>query len=190
MSTTEFFQKKRPAHLLEAIEKLWLSVGDSLSDSDFTQLLQEEDLPAEAGFRFLSFSNGCVTLAVPEQDPSDWYSENNEIEMGKEDVAGAIAKKYGLLLSEPANGPLNFYPPSGSAVRHHLALADHRQTVIVAHQLFLKIRLFGKGPDQTYGRNPQFPLPLGPDLLDDISHLYRRKTRPAVPLSAASVKPA
>lgn len=190
MSTKNLSEKSEPAHLLEAIKKLWLIVGDTLSDNDFTQFIQQEALPMEAGFRFLSFSEGCVTLTVPEQDTACWYTETNEIEFEKENVAGAIAKKYGLLLSEPTNGPLSFYAPSGSAVRHHLALADHRQTVIIAHQLFLKIRLFGKAPEHTYGRDSLFPLHLGPDLLEDISRLYGCKSDPAVQSPEAIAKSA
>ena len=54
-------------HMLERILAIRSSVGDGLSDDELTRLLRTT-LLGEAGFGFLSFSNGLVTLTVPEQD--------------------------------------------------------------------------------------------------------------------------
>lgn len=159
-------------HLLDAINSIWTSVGDALNDNDLTHFLAAAGLPAEAGFTFLSYSDGCVILAVPKQNPDDWCSETGAIAVAKEKIAGDIAKKYGLLLCEPIDGPPTFQPQS---VRRHLALANSRQTVVVVHPLFLKITLLGRSLEHVYGKEPQFPLRLGPDLLKDISLLYAGK---------------
>jgi hypothetical protein len=163
-------------HLLDAVKSFWLYLGSDLDDNEISLFLRDARLPVEAGFAFMGFSGGCVTLTVPKQDPEDWYSEANWIAREKESIARDVAKKYNLLLSKPVDGPLNFHPPAGTgALHHHLTLADNRQTVIVAHPLFLKIRLFGKSMEHTYGGEPQFPLPLGHELLQDLSPLYPGK---------------
>jgi hypothetical protein len=166
-------KQEQPPGLLDTIRLIWGKVGNTLSDTELTFFLQKAELPVEAGFAFLSFACGHVTLTVPKQNPEYWYANKGWITPDKEKVAKNLAQKYGLLLNEPFDDSLVLYPELASPVaHHHLALSDHRQTVIVAHPLFLKICLFGKSADSTYRREPRSPLPLGPELLQDISPLY------------------
>lgn len=169
----------QPAHLLDTIKTIWMSIGDALNDNELTHFLIKRGLPAEMGFTFLSFSDGYVTLTVPKQNPDGWYANKDWITPEKENIARAIAEKYEWMLAEPMDGPWSLHPPSETGVvHHHLVLADHRQTIVVAHPLFLKICLLGKPPHQIYGRHSSFPLPLGPDLLREISALYLDKMDP------------
>ena len=165
-------------HLLDSIRTTWASVGNALNDVELTSFFREAKLPGEAGFAFLSFSCGHVTLTVPRQNPDDWYATKGWITPGKERIAKEVAQKYGYQLYEPFDDSLVLYPEAAtSVIHHHLALSDQRQTVIVAHPLFLKICLVGKSPCHTYERKGQFPLPLGPDLLKDLSTLYEGEAK-------------
>lgn len=164
--------------LLEKIKTIWATLGDNLTDAEFNSYLHHAGLPDEAGFSFLSFFHGHVVLNVPEQDPADWYPAHALIEAGKEKIARAVAKKYGLLFYEPADASPTLYTGS-NVVHHHFTLADRRQNVIIAHPLFLKICIFGKPQESVYGRDTLFPLPLGPDLLQDLSPLYQQGLHPS-----------
>jgi hypothetical protein len=161
-------------HLLEKIKTIWATVGESLTDAEFNYYLHRAGLPEEAGFSFLSFFHGHAVLNVPRQDLADWYPAQGLIEAGKEKIAKAIAKKYGLLFYEPADASPTLCTGS-NVVHHHFTLADRRQNVVIAHPLFLKICVFGKPLECVYGRDALFPLPLGPDLLQDLSTLYQRR---------------
>ena len=86
---------KKNNHLLETILAIRSSIGDGLSDDELTRLLRTT-LLSEAGFSFLSFSRGLVTLTVPEQDQTSWYPEQGWLAPAKEKVARAIAEKYSL----------------------------------------------------------------------------------------------
>ena len=181
-------EREQPVHLLSTIKSIWASVGNMLNDGELTCFLQRVGLPSEAAFTFLSIYCGHVTLAVPRQNPKDWYATKGWITPQKEMIAKDIAKKYGLQLYEPFDDSLVLYPElASSGPHHHLALSDRRQTVIVAHPLFLKICLFGKPQEHSYGNERRFPLPLGPDLLQDISPLYQYEPTPRVE-NDASVK--
>lgn len=165
---------EQPTQLLGAIKSIWASVGNVLNDYELTCFLQRSALPSEAGFGFLSFSCGYVTLTVPRQNPENWYTTKGWITLRKEGIAKDLAKKYGLLFYEPFDDSLALYPELVSPVtHHHLALADQRQTVILAHPLFPKICLYGSPADHVYRHNQRRPLQLGPDLLHDISPLYQ-----------------
>jgi hypothetical protein len=74
---------KNNSHLLETILAIRSSVGEGLSDDELTLLLRTT-LLTEAGFSFLSFSRGLVTLTVPEQG---WIAPEKEM------TARAIAEK-------------------------------------------------------------------------------------------------
>ncbi|HUA64393.1 MAG TPA: hypothetical protein VME24_01000 [Alphaproteobacteria bacterium] len=162
-----------PTHLLGAIKSIWARVGNVLNDIELTCFLQKTAPSAEAGFTFLSFSCGYVTLTVPSQRLENWYAAKGWITKEKESIAKNLAKKYGLLLYEPLDDSLVLYPELVSSItHHHLAFSDQRQTVIIAHPLFLKICLYGRPPDHLYWHNLRYPLPLGPDLLQDILPLY------------------
>ena len=54
--------------MLDTVLAIRRSVGEGLNDHELTRLLREHTLLGEAGFGFLSFSEGLVTLLVPEQD--------------------------------------------------------------------------------------------------------------------------
>src|SRR5690242_5536056 len=88
--------------LLETILAVRSDVGEGLSDDELTLLLRSA-LLTEAGFSFLSFSRGLVTLKVPEQDPTSWYPEQGWIAPEKEMTARAIAEKYELSFYEPVD---------------------------------------------------------------------------------------
>jgi hypothetical protein len=113
-------------------------------------------------------------LAVPPQEMSDWYNDQGWISPEKEKTARVIAKKYGLLLFEPVDSTSTFQDLQTSATRvhHHLEMTNGRQTIIVAHPQFLKIRLFGKTPEHLYAWEALCPLPHRCELLQDISTLY------------------
>ncbi|HEV2330329.1 MAG TPA: hypothetical protein VGY56_16225 [Verrucomicrobiae bacterium] len=64
--------QEQPTQLLGAIKSIWASVGYALNDYELACFLQKSTLPSEAGFGFLSFSCGRVTLTVPRQNPNSW----------------------------------------------------------------------------------------------------------------------
>jgi hypothetical protein len=174
--------------LLEAIREICSIVGDGLKDEELTALLSRAALPIELGFSFLSFSHGYVTMSVPEQDPADWYLEDGGILIGKTEIAKWISAKHGLSLYEPVDASAKFYENGSLFVRCHLEFADRRQTVIIAHPCYLKVRLFGVSPEHRYACEMLLPLPLGPDLLENLSELYQSnfKKRKSVPCGSES----
>lgn len=165
--------ESKTSHLLEKIKTIWATLGDSLTDAEFNCYLHHAGMPEEAGFTFLCFFHGHVVLNVPKQDPADWFPPQGLIEAGKEKIARAIAQKYGLLFYEPADASATSCPGS-KVIHHHFTMADRRQNVIIAHPSFLKICILGKPLECVYGREALFPLPFGPDLLQDLAPLYQR----------------
>ena len=165
------------AHLLETIQALRAGVGDGLNDDELNYMLRQILLPSEAGFGFLSFLNGFVTLTVPQQQLTDWYPEQGTgwIVKAKERIARSIAAKHQLSLSEPPDeSPSSLFPPAEPAkLHHHLEFSNRWETVVVAHPYYLKVRLFGATSTLLYARLAQNPLRLSPDLLRDISALYQ-----------------
>jgi hypothetical protein len=158
-------------HLLDAIRTIQASIGDGLNDDELTRLLQKKTLPIEAGFSFLSYSERFVTLSVPPQELESWYPEKGWVVAEKERIARAIAKKYELMLCEPPDAVYTLY--NLQSPHHHLALINRRETVIVAHPLYLKVRLYGTTDHTSVAPAEQVPLFLGPDLLQDLSRLYQ-----------------
>lgn len=169
---------KTQTHLLETILAIRSGIGDGLADNELTRLLRETTLLSEAGFGFLCFSEGFVALSVPEQDLASWYPKEGWIAPEKEKLAKTIAEKHGLSLFEPIDTVISAYfsPGQTPATRHHLEFNDRRQTVVVAHPRYLKIRLFGLSENHRYSSERLCPLPLGPDLLKDLSALYSDET--------------
>ena len=165
---------KRNGHLLDTILAIRAGVGDGLNDHELTRLLRDGTLLSEAGFSLLSFSEGMVTLTVPEQDLATWYTEHGGIAPEKEMVARTLAEKYQLSVNEPVNTATNFwYPESGQPVNHHhLELSCRGLTIVVAHPLYAKVRLLGRTSHYRYDWEKNSPLRLGPDLLQDLSALY------------------
>lgn len=166
---------KPSTHLLDAIRATRESVGDGLNDDELTRLLRQTALPTEAGFAFLSFCSGIVTLSVPHQDLANWYPEQGWVVPEKEKIARAIAGKYGLLLGEPPDEPSSCRFPCSDAANthHHLELRNRWDAIIVAHPNYLKVRMFGASPESRYVWDAKTPVLLGPDLLQDLSALYQ-----------------
>lgn len=166
---------KASTHLLDTIRATREGVGDGLNDDELTRLLRGSAPPTEAGFSFLSYSDGFVVLTVPPQDLAKWYPKEGWVAAEKERIGRTIAEKYGLSLYEPVDAVSPYGDGAGPqrACRHHLELHQRRQTVIVAHPQFLKLCLFGRSPEHRYGWEPLRPLSLGRDLLQDLSALYR-----------------
>ncbi len=157
----------RPPSLLETICHLREQTGDGLEDDELSFLIRKRNLPSEAGFSFLCLHDGCVTLAVPEQDENAWHpAPRGFISLQKESVAAGVAKKHQLALYEPPDLPSATFAPRASEAHHHIQLADRTETLVIAHPAFLKVRL--------YSSKTKLPIPLSPDLLDDLSALYWR----------------
>ena len=167
---------KRNRHLLDTILAIRASVGHGLNDHELARLLRDGTLLSEAGFSLLSFSEGMVTLTVPEQDLATWYPEHGWIAPEKEKLARALAEKYELSLQEPVNTATSFWDAeSGPPVNHHhLELTFCGLTVVVAHPLYAKVRLLGRSSHYRYDWERLSPLALGPDLLQDLAALYAR----------------
>lgn len=161
--------------LLGRVRSVRTSVGDGLTDDELTRLLRETGVPTEAGFGFLSYADGVVTLTVPPQDPGDWYPERGWIQPSKESQARAIAAKYGLQLSEPPDESPGYRFPRDGALptHHHLEFANSVESLIVAHPQYLKVRLFGASPEARYLWKGRAPVELGPGLLGDLAALYQ-----------------
>lgn len=150
------------------------SVGDGLNDEELTRLLCEERL-TEAGFGFLNFADGFVTLSVPPQDLANWYPDRGWIALEKERIAKAIAEKHQLSVFEPPDqNTSTLFPPSNPPeIHHHLELSNRWETVVVAHPFYLKVRLFGTKSEFLYNLLVHNPLELRADLLEDLCTLYQ-----------------
>ena len=158
-------------HILQTIREVQAQIGDGLNETELTCLLQCMDLPAEAGFTFLSYSNRVVTFRVPEQDPADWHPAKGWLPSEKESAAKRIAEKHGLSLCEP---PDVLYPETSLPnYRHHLEFCADRETIVVAHAQYLKIRLFMATDTVRLARGALRPVPLDADLLEDLAALYQ-----------------
>jgi hypothetical protein len=176
--------------LLETIRRIRARAGDALADDELTFFLQRWDLPEEEGFTFLCFRDGCVTLAVPAQyqtsrmtkacefvsadvvlaaaapDPSPRHPRYAWITPARERIAAELARKHGLFVCEPPDAPPAFVPTAAWEINHHLRLSNRKETIIIAYPEFLKIRLYATGKN--------LDLHLAPDLLKDLSALYRQ----------------
>ena len=163
-------------NLLDAIRATRESIGEGLNDDEFTRLLRLAALPTEAGFAFLCFCSGIVTLSVPRQDLAAWHPEKGWITPEKARIGKMIADKYGLSLGEPPDQSSSFrFPSSGAANNHHhLELRNRRDAIVVAHPNYLKVRRFGASPESRYVWDANKPVLLGPDLLQDLSALYQQ----------------
>jgi hypothetical protein len=175
MSHLQNFEPESEPNLLEAIKTIRASVGDGLNDDELTRLLRESPLPVQAGFTFLSFSEGAVTLSVPPQDLDRWYSPTRWIHPEQEQRAKAIADKYGLTLSEPPDLDHSYLHPQAESPNphHHIELYRGQQTIVVAHPHYLKIRLYQQsGTVPGINLHPIAPR-FGSAFLEDLSGLYQ-----------------
>ena len=163
-------------HLLDAIRASIESVGEALNDDELTRLLLlNTDLPTEAGFTFLSFCGGVVTLSVPKQDLAKWYPDQGRVSPEKEKIARELGEKYGLTLCEPPDRSSSSWFPDFEQARihHHLELVARRETIIIAHPKYLKVRMYCDIADSGFTKKAAKPLALGPELLQELSALYR-----------------
>ena len=173
--TPDELSSKSSDHLLDAIRTTRESVGEGLNDDELTRLLLlDTELPTEAGFSFLSLSRGVVTLSVSRRDLAKWYPEKGWIAPEKERTASAIAEKYQLALGAPPDLASSFRLPNSeeATVHHHLELATRRETIVVAHPKYLKVRIYRDAADGIFSMDERRPLALGPELLQDLSALY------------------
>lgn len=150
--------------LLESIKYIREIVGDGLQDEEFNAFVTQKKLRPEAGFGFLCFHNGCVTFSVPRQDDRAWHPVTGWICHRKEELAEGFGKKHKLSVSEPPDTSLLFQLPNNAWMHHHFRFYDRRETIVIAHPEFLKIRL--------YDSDKQLPLPRKPGFLADLSALY------------------
>ena len=67
--------------------------------------------------------------------------------------------------------PFSSFETAGA--HHHLELATRRETVIVAHPKYLKVRMYCNAVDGLFTMRTKVPMVFGPDLLKDLSVLYR-----------------
>ena len=151
--------------LLATVRCIKSRMGDALGDEEFTFFLLKQDLPTQEGFKFLCFHDRCITLEVPAQDASSWHQGSEWISREKENIATELARRHGLFLSEPPDASAAFVTSDPCAPGHHLQFWNRLETIIVAHPEFLKIRLYATGKN--------LPLRLDPDLLKDLSALYK-----------------
>jgi hypothetical protein len=158
-------------HLLDTIQAVKTSVGDGLNDDELTRLLQKTELPDEAGFGFLSYSERFVTLSVPTQNPASWHPEHGRIAAEKEGIARTIAAKHHLTLCQPPDA-LNAWRESSNS-NHHLEFCNGRETAAIFHPLYVKVRIFSATNPGFYARNAQRPYSLGPDFLHDVAAMYK-----------------
>jgi hypothetical protein len=158
-------------HLLDVITAVREKVGDGLNDDEFTWLLQKAELPIESGFAFLSYCGGFVTLSVPPQELANWYPEKGWVMAAKEQAAMTVAQKYGLSLYKPPDAKFPWHDSTNP--HHHFELSNQSEIVIVIHPQYVKVRLFAAAGTSGSARITQMPLLLGPDLLKDLSTLYR-----------------
>jgi len=161
-------------HLLDSVIALRASVGDALAEDEFSCLLRESALPPEAGFTFLTFCAGFVTLNVPPQDLADWYPKSGWILPEKDSIARTIAAKYDLFLCEPPDvvTGCHYTGPDAQRVHHHLELGQNREIIVIAHPRFLKVRLYAGKSALLYAHAARSSLLLDPQLLTDLSALY------------------
>lgn len=173
-SSASFCEKAFAHHppLLDRIIAARASTGDGLNDTEFTMFLQQRVLPSEAGFSFVCFSEGVVTLSVPPQDLKTWYPATGWIRSEKEQIGKSIAKKYSISLCEPPDHTPQYVLPSDSTgIHHHLEMTMDGDTIVVAHPQYLKVRLFRSGGRARYAW-AQHAVSLRPELLRDLSALY------------------
>jgi hypothetical protein len=154
--------------LLDTIRSIRELVGDGLGDEEFTCFIRKQNLPADNRFTFLCFHEGWVTFAVPAQGETSWHPTGGRICGEKEKIGAELAKKYGLHFAEPPDASLLIPAPGAAEPHHHLRLYDDKQTLVVAHPAFLKVRLYAGGK-----KHFSLPLALAPDLLKDLSALYK-----------------
>jgi hypothetical protein len=162
---------RRNEHLLDRIRAIRAEVATEIKDEEFTQLLEKSHLSAEAGFTFVSYGDRFVMLSVPEQDTVNWYPEKGWIVPAKVEIGRAIAAKYGLSLYEPPD--VEYSPYFRPELLHHLELSSRKETIVIAHPQYLKIRLIAEAT-LPFSTVPVYqPFSLGPHLLQDLAALYK-----------------
>lgn len=113
-------------------------------------------------------------MSVPPQNSTTWYPEQGRIEAEKERIAWIISEKYGLSVGKPPDEPLRclFQRSERTNCHRHLEFANRWETIIVAHPIFLKVRMIGTTSGMRYVPKGTGPLLFRPELLQDLSTLY------------------
>jgi hypothetical protein len=143
-----------------------------LNDAEFTELLRRRIPGGPDGFSILCFSDGCLTLSVPDQKLDDWYPKDSWITPKKEEIARMIAEKHGLTFCEPPD-KLNYIVLPAEA-HHHVELVTRWEAVVVAHPFYLKLRLYSTRSADRSLWTPQASLLAAEDLIRELVALYRR----------------
>jgi hypothetical protein len=159
------------ADLVSAAMHLRCSIGDGLNDFEFTEFIKSRLPSSSDGFGILSFSEGCLTLSVPEQQPANWYGEKCAIARPKEDSARAIADRHQLTLCEPPDKLV--YGSPGPGAHRHLEFANRWNTVAVAHPLYLKLRVCSGGEHHDAPVDSEAAMERSAGLLRELTALYR-----------------
>ena len=159
------------ADLVSAAMHLRCSIGDGLNDFEFTEFIKSRLPSSNDGFGILSFSEGCLTLSVPPQDPTNWYGDKCAIARPKEDRARTIADRHQLTLCEPPDKLV--YGSPGPNAHRHLEFANRWNTVAVAHPLYLKLRVCSGGEHHDAPVDSEAAISQCARLLGDLTVLYR-----------------
>ena len=142
--------------VLAKVRELQTEIGQGVDEAVLTDLLRAEGELEAYGFRFLRISGGFAVFEVPKQNARDWYREGGWPAAAKERIASRIAAKHHLELHEPPDVETVY----GGEYRHHIVLDSSKDTLVVAHPRYLKIRI---------SRRQGIP---GPTLMEDLHSLY------------------
>lgn len=155
--------------IVEKLLHFRISAGDAVSDEQFTHIAGRFFPPQKEGFSFACFSDGCAVLNVPAQSFDDWYPAGEWISSAKEEIATKIAERFDLCLCEPPDRRDYILPPPST--HHHLELISRGESIVVAHPLYLKIRMFSKGNEKiVWGRHEKLPDP--GKIFQELTRLY------------------
>jgi hypothetical protein len=158
------------AGLVMQIMRLRACVGDGLNDSEFTAFAKTKLSADKNGFQMLSLIEGNLTLLVPSQDLGKWYGEKCAIARGQEERAREIAERHQLTLCEPPDKLI--YGSPGPGAHRHLEFSNRWRTVAVAHPLYLKLRICGRGDHEDVPAESEAAVAQCERLLADLATLY------------------
>jgi hypothetical protein len=159
------------ADLVSAAMHLRCCIGDGLNDFEFTEFIKSRLPPTPDGFNILCFSEGCLTLSVPPQNPARWYGDKCAIARPKEDAARTIADRHQLTLCEPPDKLV--YGSPGPNAHRHLEFANRWNTVAVAHPLYIKLRVCSGGEHHDAPVESETAIAQCAGLLRELIELYR-----------------
>lgn len=173
MTTHESTESTSRMGLLDQIRALLNEIGNSLNDDELTRLFRQSSLPKDLGFMFLSYASGyvtlCLTAALADNPTRDSWLKPEHVK-----IAVGIANKYGLTLYEPPDSNHSFTANASEAFeKHHYQFDLRKDTVVIAHFAFLKIRLAPPPFALLHQESIHKGLFSGTELLQDLSTLYQ-----------------